>query len=167
MSSNTLGPGCNFRVNLTPKLQSHPLPTMKTKPFLVLAATAAGLALFAGCASHPVSTAPQDTTKYTLENTDNFELLGKSIENSVACTGLQPRVLPDGRLEVVASVKNRENHPLRVQVNCVFKDVSGFSTGDETPFQAVDLAANATEAVRFTAKDPLAKKYTIRVRETP
>ena len=78
MSSNTLGPGCNFRVNLTPNLQSHPLPTMKTKPVLVLAATAAGLALFAGCASHPVSTAPQDTTKYTLENTDNFELLGKA-----------------------------------------------------------------------------------------
>jgi uncharacterized protein YcfL len=140
---------------------------MKTKPLLLLAATAAGLALLAGCASSPASTAPQDTTKYTLENTDNFELLGKSLQNSVACTGLQPRVLADGRLEVVASVKNRESRPLRVQVNCVFKDASGFSTGDDTPFQAVDLAANATEAVRFTAKDTLAKKYTIRVRENP
>jgi len=140
---------------------------MKTK-LLLLTATAAGLALLAGCASQPASTAPQDTTKYTLENTENFELLGKAAQESVACTGLQPRVLADGRLEeVVASVKNRADRRLRIQVNCVFKDASGFSIGDETPFQTVELAANATEAVRFTAKDTLAKKYTIRVRENP
>lgn len=140
---------------------------MKTKLLLLLTSTAAGLALLAGCASQPASTAPQDTTKYTLENTENFELLGKATQESVACTGLQPRVLADGRLEVVASVKNREGRPLRIQVNCVFKDASGFSTGDETPFQTLELAANATEAVRFTAKDTLARKYTIRVRENP
>lgn len=140
---------------------------MKTKLLLLLTSTAAGLALLAGCASQPASTAPQDTTKYTLENTENFELLGKATQESVACTGLQPRVLADGRLEVVASVKNRADRRLRVQVNCVFKDASGFSTGDETPFQTLELAANATEAVRFTAKDTLARKYTIRVRENP
>ena len=85
---------------------------------------------------------------------------------SVSCSGLQEMRLPDGRLKVIANVRNRENRRIQVQINCVFKDASGFSTGDETPFQAVDLAANATEAVRFTAKDTLAKKYTIRVRET-
>jgi hypothetical protein len=139
---------------------------MKTKHLPVLAVAAAGLALFAGCASQPAAVVPQDTTKYTLENTDNFELLGAAAQNSVACTGLQPRVLPDGRLEVVASVKNREPRRLRVQVNCVFKDAQGFSTGDETPFQTLVLGANSTEAVHFTAKDALARKYTIRVRET-
>ena len=138
---------------------------MKTPSLLALATTTAALALWAGCASEPGATAPQDSTKYTLENTENFELLGKSTQTAVAGTGLQPRMLPDGRLEVVASVKNRENRPVKIQVNCVFKDAAGFTTGDETPFQTVELAANATEAVHFTAANPLAKKYTIRVRE--
>jgi hypothetical protein len=65
-------------------------------------------------------------------------------------TGLQERVLADGRLEVVANVKNRENRRIEVQINCVFKDDQGFY-GDETPFQTLILAEYATEAVRFTA----------------
>ena len=138
---------------------------MKTSPFLALATTTAALALWAGCASEPGATAPQDSTKYTLENTENFELLGKTTQTAVAGTGLQPRVRPDGRLEVVANVKNRESRTVKIQVNCVFKDEAGFTTGDETPFQTVELAAHATEAVRFTATNNLAKKYTIRVRE--
>lgn len=139
---------------------------MNTKHYFALLPAVAGLALFAGCASQPGGTPPQDSTKYTLENTENFVLLGKSAQATVTCTGLQPRVLPDGRLEVVASLKNREARKVSLQINCVFKDAAGFSTGDETPFQNVKLAANATEAVRFTAMNPLAKKYTIRVRET-
>jgi uncharacterized protein YcfL len=138
---------------------------MNTKSFFILLSLAM-LALLAGCASGPSASAPQDSTKYTLENTDNFELLGNSTQSSVACTGLQPRLLPDGRLEVVASVKNRENRQVKIQANCVFKDSQGFTIGDETPFQAIVLAPNATEALRFTAMNPLAKKYTIRVRET-
>lgn len=139
---------------------------MTTKQLTALVTTLAGLALLAGCASEPGPFTPQDSTKYTLENTDNFELLGKAAQSSVAGTGLQPRLLPDGRLEVVASVKNRANRPVKIQINCVFKDAAGFTTGDETPFQAIVLAANATEAVRFTAMNTLATKYTIRVRET-
>jgi len=138
---------------------------MKPKHLLVPALAAAGLAFFAGCAAEPGPFTPQDTTKYTLENTDNFELLGKSTQSSVACTGLQPRLLADGRLEVVASVKNRANHPIRIQINCVFKDEQGFANGGDTPLQTLALAANATEAMRFTAMNTLAKKYTIRVRE--
>lgn len=137
---------------------------MNTKSFLALASTTAAFAFFAGCTSQPGATPPQDSTKYTLENTENFELLGAATQTAVAGTGLQPRVLPDGRLEVVASVKNRENHPVKIQVSCVFKDDTGFSTGDETPLQTVELAPNATEALRFTAANTLAKKYTIRVR---
>jgi len=151
--------------NITAHLQSHPLLTMKPKHLLVPALAAASLAFFAGCAAEPGPFAPQDTTKYTLENTDNFELLGKSTQSAVACTGLQPRLLADGRLEIVASVKNRGSRDLRIQINCVFKDEQGFLTGDETPLQTLPLAANATEAVRFTAANTLAKKYTIRVRE--
>lgn len=137
---------------------------MKTKPlFLTLAAGA--LVFFGGCATEPGPFAPQDTTKYTLENTDKFVLLDKPTQNSVTCTGLQERTLADDRLEVVANIKNRENRRIQVQANCVFKDAQGFSTGDETPFQTLILAENSTEAVRFTAMNPTAKKYTIRVRQ--
>jgi hypothetical protein len=47
----------------------------------------------------------------------------------------------------------------------VFKDEQSVSTGDETPFQTLILAENSTEAVRFTAMNVAAKKYTIRVRQ--
>jgi len=137
---------------------------MKTK-LLALPAVVAGLVLLAGCATEPGPFTPQDTTRYTLENTEKFVLLDKPTQVSVTCTGLQERALADGRLEVVANVKNREARRIQVQINAVFKDDQGFSTGDETPFQTLILAENSTEAVRFTAMNTLAKKYTIRVRQ--
>lgn len=138
---------------------------MNTMHRLTVLSATLGLLLFAGCASEPGPFTPQDTTKYTLENTEKFVLLDKPTQFSVTCTGLQERVLPDGRIEVVANVKNRENRRLQVQVNCVFKDAQGFTTGDETPFQNLILAENSTETVRFTAMNTLAKRYTIRVRQ--
>jgi hypothetical protein len=136
---------------------------MKTPFLLVLATT--GLALLGGCAVEPGPYAAQDTTKYTLENTEMFVLLDRPTQVSVTCTGIQPRTLADGRLEIIANIKNRENRPIQVQTNCVFKDDQGFSTGDETPFQTLSLAENSTEAVRFTAMNTLAKRYTVRVRQ--
>jgi hypothetical protein len=126
---------------------------------------ATACALFAGCATQTGPFPPLDTTKYTLENSDRFVLLDQPAQYSVTCTGLQDRWLGDGRLEVVANVKNREARRIQVQINCVFKDEQGFSTGDETPWQTLILSENATEAVRFTAMNPLAKKYTVRVRQ--
>jgi uncharacterized protein YcfL len=137
---------------------------MNTKPFALLTAVA-GLALLGGCATEPGPFVPQDTTKYTVENTENFVLLDKPTQISVTCTGLQPRILADGRLEVVANIKNRENRRIQVQVDCVFKNDQGFATGDETPFQTLILAENSTEAVRFTAMNTQARNYTIRVRQ--
>ena len=139
--------------------------TMKPKLILQLFTTAA-LALFTGCATvEPGPFAPLDTTKFTLENTDKFVLLDQPAQYSVTCTGLQEVTREDGRLEVVANVKNRESRRIQVQINCVFKNEQGFSTGDETPFQTLILAENSTEAVSFTAMNTLAKKYTIRVRQ--
>ena len=37
--------------------------------------------------------------------------------------------------------------------------------GDETPWQTLILSENSTEAVRFTAMNPQAKRYTVRVRQ--
>ena len=83
----------------------------------------------------------------------------------LTCTGLQEGASADGRLEVTAQIRNRENRRIEVQVNCVFKDANGYTTGDETPFQTLILTENATEQVKFTAMNTLAKKYTIRVRQ--
>src|SRR3954468_1160167 len=105
---------------------------MNTKQMIVLAAAVA-LGLSAGCATAPGPFQPLDTTKYTLENTDRFVLMDQPAQYSVTCTGLQDRWLGDGRLEVVANVKNREGRRIQVQINCVFKDEQGFATGDETP----------------------------------
>lgn len=137
---------------------------MNTKPVALLLSLVA-LGLSAGCATQPGPFAPADTTKFTLENTEKFVLLDKPAQNSVTCTGLQERPLADGRLEVVANVKNRESRRIQVQINCVFKDEQGFSTGDETPWQTLILSENSTEAVRFTAMNPQAKRYTVRVRQ--
>lgn len=129
----------------------------------VAAVLAAGV--LTGCSTPTGPFPPLDTTKYTLENSERFVLLDQATQVSVTCTGLQEVTLPDGRLEVVANVKNRENRRLEVQVNCVFKDASGFSTGDETPWQTLILSEYATEAVRFTAMNGQARKYTVRVRQ--
>jgi hypothetical protein len=137
---------------------------MNTKPTLLLASVVV-LALGGGCVARTGPFPPLDTTKYTLENTERFVVLDQPAQHAVTCTGLQQKWLNDGRLEVVANVKNRESKPIEVQVNCVFKDEQGFSTGDETPFQTVVLAENSTEAVRFTAMNKLAKTYTVRVRQ--
>jgi hypothetical protein len=134
------------------------------KQHLIYFLCAAAVSLLTGCAT-PGPFAPQDTTKYTLENTEKFVLLDQAAQYSVTCTGLQERLLADGRLEVIANVKNRETRRIQVQIQCVFKDEFGTSTGDETPWLTLILSENSTEAQRFSSMNALAKKYTIRVRQ--
>ena len=61
---------------------------------------------------------------------------------------------------MTAKIHNRENRRIEVQVNCVFMDGNKMPTGDESPFQALILTENATEAVKFTSMNSQAKKYT-------
>ena len=133
----------------------------------VLIAALAGLGLLSGCANAGGGPPflPRDSMKYTLAGTGKFVLLDRATYRSVTCTGLQERILPDGRVEVTANVKNRENRRIQVQINCVFEDSGGISTGDEAPFQTLILGENATEAVRFTAMNTAARTYTIQVRQ--
>ena len=141
------------------------LDSMK-KIFLPLAAITSAAVLGSGCQTEETGAlAPQNTTKYNLENTGNFVLLDKGAQKSITCSGLQVGKTSDGRLEVMAKVRNRENRRIEVQINCIFKDEQGFSTEDDPPFQALILTENSTEDVRFTAMNTKAKQYTIRVRE--
>ena len=142
----------------------HLTLTMKTKHPVIFAAMAAGFALFAGCVTHLAP--PQDTTKYTVENTEKFVLLDEPTQLAISCTGLQEIVQPDGRLlEVVANVRNRGSEPTPIEINCVFKDEQGFSLGEEMPFQTYILAGRLTAVIHFKAPGPAARKYTIHVRQ--
>jgi len=109
---------------------------------------------------------PQQSRTPPYESTEPVVLLDPGVQHSITTTGQpQARVLEDGRLEVVVQLRNRENRRLEVQANCLFKDVNGVTTGDETPFQTVVLTENATEHVKFTSLNDKAKRFTIRVRQ--
>lgn len=144
-------------MNTTPVASRH-------QRLALLSTCLLALGLAAGCATPTGPFPVLDTTKFTLENTDNFVALDKAVQQAVTCTGISENRQND-RLEVVANVKNRESRRVEVQISCVFKDEQGFSTGDETPFQTLILTENATEAVRFTAMNANAKRYTVRVRQ--
>jgi uncharacterized protein YcfL len=131
----------------------------------VLLLSGAAALILGGCQNQPGPYLPADTTKYTLESTERFVVMDKRVQHSVTCTGLQEGMSADGRLEVAANIKNRENRRIQVQVSCAFKNAQGFSTGDETPWQTLILGENATETVRFTAMNNQAQKYTVRVRQ--
>lgn len=136
---------------------------MNTKATTLVVLLAGALSLLAGCANLSGPDA-QDSTKFTIENTEKFAPLDKATQGAVACTGLRERVRPDGRFEVVANLKNREAEPLRLAVDCVFRDAQGYPVAEAVPGQTVALGANATETVRFTAAGTLARRYTIRVK---
>ena len=136
---------------------------MKTKLLAIIPV----VALFiSGCSSYdkgPYLPLQSKTPAY--ENSERFVLLDPGVQHTITCSGNNERTLEDGRLEVVAQIRNRENRRIEIQANCVFKDALGVTTGDETPFQTVILTENSTEQVKFTAANTLGKRYTIRVRQ--
>lgn len=135
------------------------------KNTIVITVLALGLALAFQTGCETGAYPPKKTTQFDLENREPFVLLDKATQNSVTCSGIQQRTLEDGRLEVTANVRNRINKRIQVQINCVFKDEQGFSTGDETPWVNLILDENAQESVKFTSMNNKAKKFTIRVRQ--
>lgn len=118
---------------------------------------------FAGCAHRgpylPVNAAVND-----LENRANLVLLDRPAQNSITCSGVQETRLPDGRLQVNAHLRNREERRIQVQANCEFKDAQGLVV-DSMPFRNVFFDENAQEDVMFTSMNTNAVNYTIRVRE--
>ena len=103
-------------------------------------------------------------TQSAISNNSKFVALGSLGSRIVQCTALQENTLPDGRLEVRANILNLVNKRVDLQINCIFKDAQGFSTGDETPLQTLILAETAQETITFTSLNAKAKDYTVRVR---
>jgi hypothetical protein len=134
------------------------------KNLLALALLLPAVALFPGCASDHGAYAPQNTMFNNLEDSSSFVLFDKAAQKSVTCDGLEPQRLADGRLQVAANVRNRENRRIQVQLNCEFKDAQGFVL-DSTPFQNFFLDENAQQGVTFVSMNDKAITYTLRVRQ--
>jgi uncharacterized protein YcfL len=130
---------------------------------LMIAGTAA--LLISGCTT-PEHGAylPENATKFNQETTAKFVLMDPGAQKSVTASSLQEGKTTDGKMQVAANVRNRENRRLQVQVNCDFKDDQGFVV-ESTPWQTLILTENGQETVRFDAANAAAKNYTIRIRE--
>lgn len=124
------------------------------------------LLLVAGCARETGAHLPVNSELYRQETSSKVVLMDRGAQRSVTTAGVQERLLEDGRLEVRAILRNRESRRIQVQVQCVFKDQDGFGTGDETSWEDVILTENGQETLRFTSLNPLARTYTVRVRES-
>jgi hypothetical protein len=123
------------------------------------------LALLPGCvAVITTGDGPQDTTKFTMGNTDRFLALDAATEAAISCTGLQERSLPDGRLEVVANLRNSSAGAVRVHVQCVFLDDQGLPLRSAFACEVLAVSNGATEVVHFTAPWAAIRRYSIRVR---
>lgn len=132
----------------------------------LILALAAAAALATGCkTAHEGALLPANTQKFDQEGSANFVLLDSGAQRSVTSPGIQRTTLPDGRLRVLANVRNRENRRIQVQINCVFKDDQGFPTGDQTAWQTLFLDENVTEGVEFVSINDKAKNFTVRVRQ--
>jgi len=136
------------------------------KSIVSLLAAGGTFLLVVGCSTQDQGPyLPQTSKTPAYEGVEPVVLLDPGAQHSVTCSCIQEQTLADGRLEVVAHLRNRENRRIEVQANCVFKDQNSFSTGDETPFVMVILTENGTEDVKFVSMNNLARKYTIRVRQ--
>jgi hypothetical protein len=137
------------------------------KKIIALMGAAVAAVVVTGCQSTydkgPYLSEPSKTPHY--EGSERFVLLDPGVQYSVNLATYMERTLDDGRLEVIAHLRNRENRRIEVQAQCVFKDALGNTTGDETPFQTVILTENSTEQVRFVSSNDQAKRYTVRVRQ--
>ena len=134
------------------------------KRFVPALLLAAALLPGAGCVSGPYASLGEARPGVP-EAQATVVLMDEPVQVSVTSVGDRGELLPDGRLRATARLKNREGRRLQVQVQGVFKDEQGFSTGDETPWQTLILTEYATESVSFDSVNTRARTYVIRVRE--
>jgi hypothetical protein len=151
------------------------------KSGMMMAVLVAGLAVGGGCAKTSSSGGPTRftvvnpsrrgssgaarTSTFEVEESDRIALLDRGVQQSVSIPSVLERVLEDGRLEVIANVRNRLNRRIEVQIGCVFKDETGFASNDIDSFRTLILTENAEEAVRFVSLNDQARSYTIRIRQ--
>jgi len=135
---------------------------------------AALLAGWTGCATAPApvagpAAAPAAATadRAALASPETFVALDPVAAAGVAVAALESHARPDGRLEVLVSLKNATASPLRLVVACYFKTGAGEGTGEALVWRPLALAGSATETLRFTAAGPRAERFTLAARGAP
>jgi hypothetical protein len=126
--------------------------------------SSAAAAIVAGCATAPAPVAPPGAAAPAAAGDERFAPADAAAAAALECESLHERTLGDGRLEVVALIRNRTAQRVEAQVRCAFRDSQGSPSGDETPWQTLVLDGSSTEAVRFAAPGPAAARYTISAR---
>lgn len=91
-------------------------------------------------------------------------LLDESLQGFIAVDHTEGQRLSDGRLEIVANLRNRTLQDVRIQVQTVFKDEKGYSTNEDSAWAMVFLNANETETYKIVSRGQDASRYTIRIR---
>jgi uncharacterized protein YcfL len=135
------------------------IPNMKN--YLLISFLSLSLFAIAGCQSGPSAA---NSTRNDLENSESVVLMDSRVQHSVTSAGVQETALNDGRLQVIANLRNLESRRIEVQAQCEFKDAQGFPV-DSTPWTTVVLTENAQEGVKFISMNDQAKRFTIRVRQ--
>lgn len=126
-----------------------------------------GTLMLEGCQSIPKAVAPQEPAQAAPVGAETFVAVDAESRSAVRCAGSEDRLLPDGRLDVVASLANLSDHAVSLQVRCVFGDQEGVRVQDPGAGQVVAIAAGATQTVRFTSVAANARRYTLEVRRSP
>ena len=118
----------------------------------------------AGCQSRPAALLPEASARFSLADTDKFQLLDQTAQAAIICTGLQERFDTGGRLEVVITLLNRQNEPVAMESRCIFKDTLGQPTGDPVSWLPLTFGASETETVSYFSAEPKARRFTVLVR---
>lgn len=123
----------------------------------------AAIGVVLGCV-HKGPYVPKSEPEAAAENRETLVLLGTTLSTNIAVEAQMAKLLDDGRLQVFANIRNRTKKRVVVQVQTVFKDEHGFSTGDETAWQEIVITDLSQTTYQSVSQNNKAKKYTIRVR---
>ncbi|MBG86763.1 MAG: hypothetical protein CMO80_07670 [Verrucomicrobiales bacterium] len=133
------------------------------KKLFTLTALAASLGLSA--CQHGGAYKPKNTAVYNLEDSEPVVLMDRFVQRSVTAPGVKQMTLKDGRMRVIANIRNRESRRIQVQVSCVFKDEDGFPTGEPSNWRDLILTEGAQEGIEFYSLNDKARKFTVRIRQ--
>lgn len=121
------------------------------------------LPILAGCKTQP---GPYVATSHppVLEDTETLVLLDQELQKTISVEGQRASYDTNGRLKAEAKIRNLTPNTYTVQVQTVFKDEAGMSSGDESAWRTLILNANAMETYSEVALNDKSDKYTIRIR---
>jgi hypothetical protein len=118
--------------------------------------------LISGCAPHR-GEKPFWGHEYT-ENNETLVVLDSGLASRLRLVDEATDKTADSRLIVKAKLMNRLEKTMRIQVQTVFKDAKGFSTGDETNWELIIIPAKAYYYYEVKAMNAKAAGYVIRCR---